>query len=100
MLESGTITERSCLLPPRRRALEGGLNAGDTASFTTQPAVPVPSTAHRIFTSWCADSLRIADLVPGSSGEVELGEIDVHCMSRRLCVVVFACERCSHSRPR
>jgi len=39
-------------------------HAGDTASFLSQSLLPVPSSAHRVFTHGSADSLRNADLVP------------------------------------
>ena len=66
----GKLTDTNCLLPPRKRP-EGGLNAGDKASNAAQSAVSVPSLAHSVFSSWCADIVRIAGLVSRRSGEIE-----------------------------
>ena len=55
----------------RENGPEGGLNAGDKASIAAQSAVSVPSLAHPVFTSGCADTVRIAGLVSRRAGEIE-----------------------------
>src|SRR5947199_1637000 len=54
-----TTLFRSQRARARRRS-----HAGDTASFLAQSLLPVPSSAHRVFTDGSIDSLRNADLVP------------------------------------
>ena len=46
-------------------------HAGDQASFCAEPVFPVSSTTHAVLTSWCVHFVWTADLVPGSSREVE-----------------------------
>src|SRR5436305_11522731 len=62
---SGTIRLGHPLQRARARRRS---HAGDTASFLTQSLLPVPSSAHRVFTDGSIDSLRHADLVPGGAG--------------------------------
>ena len=45
-------------------------HAGDKASVLTQSVVSVSSIAHDVFSSQCADSVRIADLVFGRTGKI------------------------------
>jgi hypothetical protein len=52
-------------------AFEGGLYAGDKASITAQSVVSVPSFAYPVFACWCADLVRVAGLVFGSSSKVD-----------------------------
>src|SRR5436309_16052241 len=73
---SGTIRLGHPLQRARARRRS---HAGDTASFLTQSLLPVPSSAHRVFTDGSIDSFWNADLVPGCAGALSSTSRSIRC---------------------